>query len=528
MWTNGWRDRVWSQLDTHFDVVVIGGGITGAGILREAAQAGYKVLLVEAHDFSSGTSSRSSKLVHGGLRYLKNFQFKTTLESVSERQNLLKHGEGLIHQLDILFASYEGDTVPAWQMGLGLVIYGIMAGKWQYARLSKKEARDIVSCLNTSHLVAGFPYYDAQTDDARLTLRVLQEGVARGGLAVNYTKAISFARDTKGMVRGVIVQDQAPEQFGREAEISADLVISATGAWADKLREKIGQPNRLRPLRGSHLVFSKERLPLPCSISINHPKDGRPVFAFPWEGATIIGTTDIDTHGEVVQEPSISSEEAEYLLEFARFAFPRQAVSPEDVLSTWAGIRPVVNTGKANPSKESREHAIWYEDGLLTVTGGKLTTFRVMARDTMRAAHKHLLKKLDVHRKAPILSTSIVDPFELDKFSNPQTVTRLYGRYGIFTPDFIINLDIRKSMEITQTDYLWGELEWAAAYEGVVHLDDLLLRRTRLGLLVPNCGMDLLDEVRDKTANKLGWDEGRWNKEAADYKKLIQGSYQMV
>lgn len=529
MWNKGWRDRIWSEFDNHFDVIVIGGGITGAGIFREAAFAGYKVLLLEANDFASGTSSRSSKLVHGGLRYLKNFQFKTTLNSVSERQQLLKHGKGLINHLDILFASYQGDKVPAWQMGLGMAIYGIMAGKWQYERLSCKASKELISGLNPNNLIAGFPYFDAQTDDARLTLRVLQEGADQGGLALNYAKVDSLLRDKNGVAQGVRVIDQAPEHFGRDAEITADIVISATGAWADELRDS-AQKKRIRPLRGSHLGFSVERLPLPCSISINHPRDGRPVFAFPWEGITLVGTTDVDAKPdkgkEIPKDPAISQNEAEYLLEFVNFAFPNLGLEAEDVVSTWAGIRPVINTGKADPSKESREHAIWYEDGLLTITGGKLTTFRVMAKDVMKVAKRHLRSKTKPKKHFPILDSSKLIPSEYAERIDELSLARILGRYGVYG-EKIIHASGGNLSKVPGSITLWQEIEWAAENERVVHLDDLLLRRTRVGLLLPNGGKEYLDPIRTLTKDSLQWDDTRWDKEVINYNQLIKTSYSM-
>jgi glycerol-3-phosphate dehydrogenase len=527
MWKGDWREQVRSQFDTHFDIIVIGGGITGAGILREAARLGYKVLLVEANDFASGTSSRSSKLVHGGLRYLKNLQLKTTLESVTERQNLLKHGKGLINHLDIVFASYQGDHTPAWQMGLGLVIYGIMAGKWQYSRLSSAEAQKIIPVLNTDQLVAGFPYYDAQTDDARLTLRVLQEGIHSGGLAINYTKVVSLLRNQHGLVQGVGVIDQTPELEGNESEITADLIINATGAWADHIREKIERPKRLRPLRGSHLVFQQNKLPLPCSVSINHPKDGRPVFAFPWEGVTVVGTTDIDTYGEVPNNPKISEEEAEYLLDFVQFAFPNQELAFDDVLSTWAGIRPVINTGKDNPSKESREHAIWFEDGLLSVTGGKLTTFRVMAWDVMKNAIKHLDNKKFSPSSLPILSRPKLNGSAYDIEISEAVLNRLIGRYGDYTEDILNNGTKTTPEFIPETQTIWRELEWTAENEGIIHLEDLLLRRTRIGFLLPDGGRNLLPEIRAKIGDKMPWSDERWQNEIEMYTSLIDIAYSL-
>ena len=222
MWQNSWRDRVWSQLDTNWDMIVVGGGITGAGILKEAVTAGYKVLLVEAYDFSSGTSSRSSKMVHGGFRYLANGQFRVTYESVHERERLLRDGKGLIDDLEILFSSFPGDKTPGWQLGLGLVVYSAMAGKWQHDHFSPKELKGICPYLTNPELKGAFRYFDASTDDARLTLRIIREAVAAGGVALNYARAIDLCRDQQGKVCGVVIEDQVGE--GRTFEANTSLV----------------------------------------------------------------------------------------------------------------------------------------------------------------------------------------------------------------------------------------------------------------------------------------------------------------
>src|SRR5512145_1412598 len=290
-WTKGWRERVWSQLDQPWDMIIIGGGITGAGILRQATHAGLRALLVEAHDFASGTSSRSSKMVHGGLRYLSTGQIKLTMESVHERQRLLHEGTGLIDPLEFLLVSYKGDRPPAWIFAVGLMIYDTLAMRWQHQRESVNEMETLCPQLTRNSLAGGFRFFDAQTDDARMVLRVLQEGVRAGGSAINYARVEGLLRDPRGRVCGVQLRDQAAN---RTAEVMAPVVVNATGAWADELRGTLGQPRRLRQLCGSHLIFPREKLPVNKVISFLHPVDRRPVFAFPWEGVTLIGTTDVD------------------------------------------------------------------------------------------------------------------------------------------------------------------------------------------------------------------------------------------
>jgi glycerol-3-phosphate dehydrogenase len=524
-WTHGWRDTVWAELDQPWDVIIIGGGITGAGILRQAAHAKLRVLLVEADDFASGTSSRSSKMVHGGLRYLKNAQIKVTLESVREREYLLKQGRGLVNRLGFLYPCLQGDQMPGWIFGAGLTVYDIMAGQWSHRSYDADDMREMCPSLTTSALRSGYRYFDANTDDARLVLRLIRESVAAGGLALNYARVDTLLKIRDGQVCGVVLRDTSGEAE-RQTEVQAKVVINATGAWADELRGKIEQKPRLRPLRGSHLVLPLNRLPLTRAVSFLHPRDGRPVMAIPWEGAIIFGTTDVDHKAELQTDPSISSPEAEYLLEALRHVFPAQEFSLDDVISTYSGLRPVVDTGKADPSKESREHAIWSENGLLTVSGGKLTTFRIMARDALKAVRQHL-GHIPFDPDTPVLNAlpPEAEAGFADSTLSPAQKLRLLARYGVQSTGLFVADSAHEA--IPATPYLWAELQQAARAEGVIHLDDLLLRRVRLGLLLPHGGLALLPEIRALVQPELGWEDARWETEASAYTELWNTSYRL-
>lgn len=511
MWTQGWRSAIWHDLDQPWDIIIIGGGITGAGILREAALAGLRVLLLEAKDFASGTSSRSSKLVHGGLRYLRNAQFKTTLESVHEREQLLRQGKGLVNPIRMLYAHYQGDHTPPWLMEFGLSFYDLLARHWNHKHFTSSEIESLEPHLNQVNLLGGHNYGDAQTDDARLVLRVIREGVWAGGVALNYARVKHLLQQRSGQVIGVAVHDEASD-LGLVG-IHAPVVINATGDSADLLRQKIGGDERLRLLRGSHLIFPAGRLPLNQTITFAHPVDQRPVYAIPWEGVILFGTTDVD-HFQKAQEPFISPAELDYLMEAAAFAFPDLDLSEDDIQSTFAGVRGVVSSGQKDPSKESREHALWYENGLLTVTGGKLTTFRIMARDALKIAFRHLPQWPSHHHH---LVLDEIETIPLSDALNPAAELRLYGRYGLEAPELIETAYPDELTPILDSPSLWAELRWAARNEGVVHLDDLLLRRVRLGLLLPEGGLPWLDQIRAIVQPELGWDNKRWLEETADY-----------
>jgi glycerol-3-phosphate dehydrogenase len=526
MWEQGWRDRVWSQLDRAWDLIIIGGGITGAGIVREATRAGLCPLLLEAHDFSAGTSSRSGKLVHGGLRYLSNGQIRLTLDSVRERERLLREGRGLVSPLGQLMVSFTGDRIPEWVFGLGLILYDLLGFKWGHRHYSSRGLRQLCPPLTKYGLTGGYRFFDAQTDDARLVLRLLREAAGEGAVALNYARVEGLLRRQDGTVAGVAVRDMAPEGGGRTAEVKAPVVVSATGAWADDLRAHIGGEVRLRRLRGSHLLFPASRLPLTRAVCLLHPFDGRPVYVFPWEGVIIAGTTDVDHRAPIQVDPAIQAGEAEYLLAFLQRAFPTLELTPGDVRATQAGLRAVVDTGKADPSKESREHVLWDEHGLLTVTGGKLTTFRLMAHAALRAVGARLPGHADLHARHRVLN---VPPPErcLTADLDPATCLRIVGRYGGDAPSLISAAQPDDLERIGDTLSLWAELRWAARSEGVVHLDDLLLRRVRLGLTAPEGGTPWMDRIRSIAQPELGWPDTRWHQEVAAYTRLLKACYSL-
>jgi len=340
----GWREAVWRDLEGEWDVVVVGGGITGVAVLLEAARRGLKALLLEQGDFASGTSSRSSKLVHGGLRYLAQGALGLTWASVRERDRLMAELPGLVEPVGFLLASYGRDHVGPRSLGLGLTIYDWLGRGVRHRSLSSGDLSLLAPRLTLENLVGAFSYRDAQTDDARLVLRTLFEALALGAEALSRARVEELlTRD--GQVTGVAVRDL---ESGAVSRVRASAVVNATGAWADGLRAGVGGRPALRPLRGSHLLFPRWRFPVAQAVAFCHPIDGRPLFAYPWEGLTLLGTTDRD-HGGTLEEPAMSPEEASYLVEAARGAFPGLEVTVSDAVSSYAGVRPVVGTGAADP-----------------------------------------------------------------------------------------------------------------------------------------------------------------------------------
>ncbi|HSH03786.1 MAG TPA: glycerol-3-phosphate dehydrogenase/oxidase [Anaerolineae bacterium] len=511
------------NLSSHWDIIIIGGGITGAGLLRQAARLGHRALLLEQNDFASGTSSRSSKLVHGGLRYLKQGQFKLTRDSVRERQNLLQVGAGLVKPLGFLLTTFKQDTAHKLLYRAGLSLYDLLAWQWSHQYYSARDFQMLAPHLDESRLDGGFRYGDAQTDDARLTLRVLREAQNQGAVAHNYARVTQLHRDDNGDVTGLQYHDARTDQTH---DLTATIIINATGAWADKLRRQIDGERRLRPLRGSHLIFPHWRLPVAQAISFPHPDDGRPVFVFPWSGATLVGTTDVDHALDLDQEPRISPAEVAYLMQAVTTHFPACALTLDDVTATFAGVRPVIDTGQDDPSAESRDHVLWTENRLLTVTGGKLTTYHLIAQQALDTI-THLLPPQQIPTTDTPLDivTTQLPPAAAHLPSDTQQ--RLLGFYGA---DAAALVDAAQADELTfipGTEALWAELRWAARAEAVHHLDDLLLRRVRLGLLLPDGGQNHLPRIRTICQPELGWDDTRWQTEADAYQQRWQNNYSL-
>lgn len=507
------RAQTWARLESEgpWDVVIVGGGITGAGLLHEATRRGLRALLVEQGDFASGTSSRSSKLVHGGLRYLAQGDLRLTWQSVRERDRLLHELPGLIEPIGFLMASYEGDRMGKRLLRVGLRLYDLFGTGVKHKMLSVPDLLMLAPRLRLERLAGGFWYRDAQTDDARLVLRVLFDATAAGAAALNYARVEELAT-TDGRVSGVVLRDRETE---RVARVAAKAVINATGAWADRLRAGVDGKAAIRPLRGSHLLFPSWRFPVAQAVTFRHPENGRPLFAYPWEGLTLLGTTDLDHDRSLDEAPRISEGEAASMVEAARAAFPGLSLHVSDAVSSYSGVRPVIGTGKKDPSKESREHVIWNERGLWTVTGGKLTTFREIAREALEQLIDTLPEKpAEVAKRgrfAPPLTS--VRWGELDALER----RRLAGRYGTWTPALVEAAREGELQRVPDTFFLWAELRHAARVERVVHLEDLLLRRVRAGLLLPGGGVEHLPRVKLICQQELGWDDARWAKEEERY-----------
>ncbi len=526
-----------------WDMLIIGGGITGAGIAREAAKRGLAVLLIEQKDFAWGTSSRSSKMVHGGLRYIASGDYKTTLLSVRERERMLSEAKGLVNEMHYVMPHYKGKFPPPWIFNTLLRVYDGLAGK-RYSKYFKKDAfLQLNPHIKQEKFLGASQFSDAVTDDSRLVMRVLDEAINDGAQAINYLKAESLITNEQGLVVGATLLDTSAEDSNHTYDIHAKVVVSATGAWADTLRMQASAQTeqsfhkQIRPSRGSHLVVSQERLPLNQAYTFLHPVDKRAIFVFPWENRTVLGTTDLDHPPLDDNEVGITNEEVDYLLAATNDLFNDADLSRKDVISSWAGVRPLISDGgdgkRVSPSKEKRDHSVWLDNNLVTVSGGKLTTFRLIALDVLKVCQKvleldELATQNNVSYSSQVFSNQ---PPTNPKFSTltPLLQQRLQGFYGLQL-DTLLELAHGDDLAyVTDSNTIWAEIRFAVHYEQVIHLDDLLLRRTHLGLILPNGAMTPLisDRLKQICQQELGWNEQKWQQEVERYTQLWQCYYHL-
>ena len=507
-----WRDAALDALDQPFDLVVIGGGITGCGILFDAAQRGLRVLLVEQGDLASGTSSRSSKLLHGGLRYLKNLQFRVTRDSCRERDLQLHLNPHLATPLDWLYPTYSGDRPSGRKIGLGLWIYDRLTDRPQKHRIvSRDEMEALATGSRQDHLDRAFLYQDVRVDDARLTHAVAATGFACGGLVLTYTRVEEGRRDADGRLRTVVLRDLLTDTT-HEAE--GALVINATGPWTDKVRHRLGlHGNRVRPSRGSHLIFDADAVPVRAAFTMASPDDRRPVFFLPHPEGVLVGTTDLFHHGDL-DDPRPTEEEVDYLLRTLAMAFPENPPKREQIRGAFAGVRPVLDSDTDDPSKASREEAVWHESGLLSVAGGKLTTWRATAEEVVDKALRHLPERR--RRRAtpcatagtPLAGLSPLDlHLRLEKTHglSPAVASAMARRLGASAwtaCDLGATEDrhpIREDLDLSV-----AELRTHLRYGAVRTLSDLLLRRVRLGMWRPDQAADLAPMLTEIWRQEMG------------------------
>jgi len=542
--------------ETTFDLVVVGGGVTGAGVLLDASARGMKAALVEKGDFAVGTSSKSSKLVHGGLRYLLSARdYGLVHEALVERQRLLANAPHLVSPLPFLIPLFGRDgavnksVAKVYSTGLwGYdVIGGLRIGK-RHRRIGRDEASRMMPTLRTDRLVAGFIYWDARADDARLTLTLARSAVLdHGGVAVNHAPMAGVLRDGSGQVSGVRL---GPSDLGGGPstdglEVRAGVVVNAGGVWSDEVRQLTeGEyPDTIRPAKGVHITLPYEKLPTEVAVVLPVPEDRRSVFVVPWGQRVYVGTTDTDYTGRL-EDPQCTGEDIRYLLDAVN-ASVSSPVSESDILGSWAGLRPLIKAAATERTADlSRRHAVTTSaDGLVTVTGGKLTTYRRMAADAVDAAQSVLRSSGGGsaggsragsgrgRRRSPTKRLRLhgaVDPAAfistLAGTIGQEAAEHLASRHGTDAWQVVALMTERPDLSqplVAGLPYLAAEAVWAVRAEMARTLEDILSRRTRALILDREATAAAAPAVAALVAPELGWSESETAAETARFLALV-------
>jgi glycerol-3-phosphate dehydrogenase len=515
-----------------FDVLVIGGGVTGAGVALDAVARGYRVALVEKIDFASGTSSKSTKLVHGGIRYLPNFDFALVREALVERGLLLRNAPFLVHPVGFVLPIYKGDRHPVglpfttpWGIGLGIVLdiglwlYDGLAGRHnlkRHRRLSRKQVMRLAPALVTENLKEGFIYYDGQTNDVRLTMAVLRTAVQYGATIANYAEVTSFLTEN-GKVHGAHVRDNLANQ---SFIVRARHIVNATGVFAEQVEAltEAGSLVQVEPSKGVHLVFSREDVKLgDDAIVLPETDDKRILFLVPWESRAVFGTT--DTGSGDLDHPTATQDDIAYLLHHLN-RYLSVNLTADDIISVYAGYRPLLRARSSahSTAKLSRTHAVLQNaSGLVTIVGGKLTTYRRMAQDTIDVLTRRDGSTSMSHPTTNLpLSGSAGWPASQRDLEvkgaalglSPQTISHLGESYGSHASALLNLIESDASLAarlVEDLPYIRAEVVWACRHEMAMTLDDVLARRTSIILEDRDRGAGIVEDVAALMAKELAW-----------------------
>lgn len=534
------RDVIEKQLmDKKFDVLVIGGGITGAGIALDAATRGMEVALVEMQDFSAGTSSRSTKLVHGGLRYLKQFEVKMVAEVGKEREVVYENGPHVTTPEWMLLPLHQGGTFGKISTNIGLRVYDFLAGVKKTERrkmLSKEQTLSKEPLIRKDGLKGGGYYVEYRTDDSRLTVEVMKKAVDNGATAINYTKVENFLYDNNGKIEGVEVRNLID---GTVYPIYASTIVNATGPWVDTLRTIDGSKKgkTLQLTKGVHLVIDQSVFPLKQAVYFDTP-DGRMVFAIPRDGKTYVGTTDTFYSDDPVH-PSMSIEDRDYILEAIKFMFPSVSVTAEDVESSWAGVRPLILEDGKDPSEISRKDEIWEsESKLITIAGGKLTGYRKMAETVVNLVARRLQEntgktfKNCMTKSLPVsggevggskgFSTYIKDVVASEGAGlSREDAEKIAKQYGSNAPIVYKLAKEFNGKNEALSPVLLAKIHYAMEYEFAITPTDVLLRRTGMLLFDIDKVQEIKEAVIEYMADYYMWSEERINILTAELEEEI-------
>ncbi|RJP34209.1 MAG: glycerol-3-phosphate dehydrogenase/oxidase [Candidatus Omnitrophota bacterium] len=497
---NQFLDRI-NEQKKPWDIAVVGGGATGVGIAVDAASRGYDVVLLEQSDFGKGTSSRSTKLVHGGVRYLQQGNISLVMEALKERGILLKNAPHLVHDMQFIVPNYQWWEAPFY--GIGLKVYDLLAGKYGFGAsrlLSRDEVLDRIPTLEQDGLRGGVNYHDGQFDDSRLLINLLQTAAEQGACLLNYARVTKLEKDAEGYINGLEFRE---EETGDVHFLAARCVINAAGPFCDDLRrlDEADITPMIAPSQGIHIVLSRDFLPRDTAIMVPHTRDGRVMFAIPWNGHVVVGTTDTPIE-QASLEPTPFSHEVDFILETASDYLARRP-SRSDILSVFTGIRPLVKAGDhANTAALSRDHTIHIsKSGLLTITGGKWTTYRRMAEDCVD--HAIVLASLEEH---PCVTK------ELRIHGYHQRASEFGDLAGYGSDAIALEELMREQPELAQPLHealpiRAAQVVWAARNEMARTLDDVLARRTRALYLNVKAARAMAPAVARLLADELGRDE---------------------
>ena len=534
---------------TDFDVVVIGGGITGVGCALDAASRGLRVALIERDDFASGTSSKSSKLVHCGIRYLQQGDIRLVYEALAERQILRRNAPHLVKVLPFLIPIFSTKGVVnrklARAMGTAMWMYdltgGLRIGK-MHKRVSKKQALEWFPTLPADKLMPSYLYYDAEADDARLVVTVARTAALRfDATLVNRTEVVDLQKDSNGNVNGVTVKAD-----GRTFTVSTKAVVNAAGVWSDDVRalDEAEHPRSIRPAKGVHITVPWSKVRNTVAAVIPVPGDKRSVFVVPWGQFTFVGTTDTDYTGPI-DDPQCNENDVEYLLRALNGSIT-ETVTTDDILGTWAGLRPLVADPEASgrTADLSRRHKVRRSDsGVVTITGGKLTTYREMAADTIdevlsevldadritRFRRRSKTKHIKIHGANGY--EDLVDSADTISPLGGDQVRRLADRYGSDATTVLAIAESDQSLAeplVPGLHYLRAEAIFAVRYEMATTVDDILSRRTRARLETRDASADAAAAVAALLAPELGWDEAEQARQVADYRARIDEELEAI
>ncbi|MCB9614921.1 MAG: glycerol-3-phosphate dehydrogenase [Sandaracinus sp.] len=546
------RREMWERLGGDVDVLVVGGGITGTGIARDAVRRGLSVALVEMNDFAYGTSSRSSKLVHGGLRYLEHGELAMVFESVSERRILMDLAPHLVNPLGFLFPVYKGSRHNLFVINTGMWLYdglSLFRSPKIHRNLKPKDVAELEPALDRDGLKGAPLYYDCSTDDARLTLETALDAAEQGATVCTGAKVKRFLKGDDGRINGALVEDTLGGQGTKE--IRAKVVINATGPWTDSTRALSSIPGQehkkvLRPTKGVHIVVEASKLPVQHAVVCFHPTDERVLFALPWGDRTYIGTTDTDFEGDP-KDVHATLEDVDYLIDASNAYFPNHQIARADVIATWAGLRPLVappQKAGMSESDVSREHEILVgRDGLLTIAGGKLTTYRRMAGEVVDTAVK--LLRLQGDRCTLTPSHTDENPLpggqgwpenddhaEVGKRVRAASEDRLdedvalhlantYGMRALVVAKLVKEDPGLGHRLVPGRPEILAQVTYAATHELAASVCDVMIRRTQLFYRDVDQGLGSVDAVAHELGRRLGWDDKTQRRSADAYRAEV-------